>query len=99
MSRRARPLLVVLGLASLIAVKVAFGAACDPNDKKKTTICHVPPGNPQNPQTLCVDSSAISTHVGQHPGDHVGACTPPPTRTPKPTPSPLPSPTQISPSS
>src|SRR3569623_93147 len=28
--------------------------ACDPADTKKTTVCHIPPGNPANAHTICV---------------------------------------------
>jgi hypothetical protein len=46
--------------------------ACDPADVKKTTICHIPPGNPANEHTLCVGNSAVPAHLAH--GDHVGAC-------------------------
>jgi hypothetical protein len=58
--------------------------ACDPADAKKTTICHIPPGNPANAHTICVGNSAVPHHVANH-GDTVGPCqaetmcpTPPP---------------------
>lgn len=58
--------------------------ACDPGDTKKTTICHIPPGNPANAHTICVGNPAVPHHVKNH-GDFVGACqaetmcpTPPP---------------------
>jgi hypothetical protein len=47
--------------------------ACDPQDAKKTTICHVPPGNPANTHTLCVGNPAVPAHMKHH-GDHVGRC-------------------------
>jgi hypothetical protein len=47
--------------------------ACDPNDHKKTTICHIPPGNPANAHTICVGNAAVPAHLNNH-GDHVGAC-------------------------
>jgi hypothetical protein len=46
--------------------------ACDPADTKKTTICHVPPGNPGNAHTLCVGNAAVPAHLGH--GDFVGTC-------------------------
>jgi hypothetical protein len=46
--------------------------ACDPADTKKTTICHIPPGNPANEHTLCVGNAAVPAHLAH--GDHVGAC-------------------------
>ena len=38
----------------------------------KISICHVPPGNPNNGQTLCISETAVSTHLGH--GDYLGAC-------------------------
>jgi hypothetical protein len=40
----------------------------------KVTICHVPAGNPSNPQTLSISPSAVSAHIGLHGGDQLGAC-------------------------
>jgi len=44
------------------------------NGSEKVTLCHVPPGNSNNPQTLSVDSSAVDSHLTQHDGDYLGAC-------------------------
>jgi hypothetical protein len=47
---------------------------------KKVTICHIPPGNPENRQTITVDESAVQAHL-KH-GDTLGPCvTPTPTPT------------------
>ena len=43
---------------------------------EKVTLCHVPPGNPTNVQTLSVAPSAVQAHLKNHPGDYVGACIP-----------------------
>ena len=40
----------------------------------KVYICHVPPGNPNNPQTLEISVNAVGTHIGQHSGDRLGTC-------------------------
>ena len=40
----------------------------------KVYLCHVPPGNPNNPQTLNISVSAVPAHLGQHGGDRLGAC-------------------------
>jgi hypothetical protein len=40
----------------------------------KTTICHIPPGNPDNPQTITIGDSAVPDHLANHPGDYVGPC-------------------------
>ncbi|HTL37093.1 MAG TPA: hypothetical protein VL326_28355 [Kofleriaceae bacterium] len=47
--------------------------ACDPADTKKTTICHIPPGNPANAHTICVGNAAVPAHLEHH-GDFVGTC-------------------------
>jgi uncharacterized membrane protein YgcG len=47
--------------------------ACDPADTSKTTICHIPPGNPANAHTICVGNAAVPAHLEHH-GDFVGTC-------------------------
>ena len=54
----------------------------NPPEPVKVTICHIPPGNPDNPRTITVDASALDAH-SEH-GDYLGACktvpvSPPPT--------------------
>ncbi|MFM7218501.1 MAG: T9SS type A sorting domain-containing protein, partial [Bacteroidota bacterium] len=44
------------------------------HDLKKVVLCHVPPGNPGNPQTLCIAPSAVPAHLSLHPGDCLGPC-------------------------
>jgi hypothetical protein len=57
-----------------------------PRDHKKTTICHIPPGNPANAHTICVGNAAVPAHLHNH-GDYLGVCIhetpcpPPPTGT------------------
>lgn len=46
--------------------------ACDPSDTKKTTICHIPPGNPANAHTICVGNAAVPAHIDH--GDFLGTC-------------------------
>jgi hypothetical protein len=46
--------------------------ACDPLDTKKTTVCHIPPGNPGNAHTICVGNAAVPAHLDH--GDFVGTC-------------------------
>src|SRR4051812_44685821 len=48
-----------------------FTGAADPN---KCTICHLPPGNPGNAQTLTIGCSAVDAHMRNHPGDCMGPC-------------------------
>jgi hypothetical protein len=46
--------------------------ACDPTDAKKTTVCHIPPGNPANEHTICVGNAAVPAHMAH--GDNLGSC-------------------------
>jgi hypothetical protein len=48
--------------------------ACEPGNTKKTTICHVPPGNPANAHTLCIGNAAVKHHLKNHDGDSLGPC-------------------------
>jgi Secretion system C-terminal sorting domain len=41
---------------------------------QKVTICHFPPGNVGNPQTICVGVPAVGQHVPAHGGDYLGVC-------------------------
>lgn len=41
-------------------------------DCDKVTICHIPPGNPENPQTITVSENAVSAHLAH--GDTLGPC-------------------------
>jgi hypothetical protein len=47
--------------------------ACDAGNTKKTTICHVPPGNPANAHTICIGNPAVGPHQHHH-GDYIGPC-------------------------
>lgn len=48
--------------------------ACTPAEEShKTTICHIPPGNPANAHTLCVGNQAVPAHLNNH-GDYLGPC-------------------------
>lgn len=60
-----------LGLVCL-AVLLAPGDAVAKG--RMTTLCHVPPGNPENAQTITVGRPAVQTHLDQHACDYLGAC-------------------------
>lgn len=44
---------------------------------KKVYVCHVPPGNNSNPQTLEISVNAVSSHIGAHSQDRLGSCAQP----------------------
>jgi LPXTG-motif cell wall-anchored protein len=64
-------LLTIIVLLSVTAIAVAD----EDNHTKphKVTICHVPPGNPDNPLTLEVDAEGWNGHKN-HPDDYEGPC-------------------------
>src|SRR5262249_35410705 len=39
---------------------------------KKTLVCHIPPGNPENAHNICIGNPAVPAHLAH--GDHVGSC-------------------------
>jgi len=41
--------------------------------KKKSLVCHIPPGNPDNAHTIWISNKAVARHIAH--GDHVGRCT------------------------
>ena len=52
-----------------------FDAAGCPEDSDRdgmVTICHIPPGNPNNAQTITVSANAVPAHLAH--GDHCGPC-------------------------
>jgi hypothetical protein len=57
----------------------ASGDDDDDNEKdhgpgQKVYLCHYPPGNPNNPQTIIISVNAVPFHLNNHPGDHLGKC-------------------------
>lgn len=54
-----------------------------PTPEEEETICHMPPGNPENWKTMTLPKSAIKAHLNH--GDKLGAC-PSPTAVPTNTP-------------
>ena len=52
----------------------ASGVSSDANGTCKVTICHIPPGNPDNRHTIRVGEPAVQAHIDH--GDYPGACDP-----------------------
>lgn len=40
----------------------------------KVYVCHLPPGNTGNAQTLSISVNAVPAHLGNHTGDRLGTC-------------------------
>jgi hypothetical protein len=55
--------------ASAAGVSLASTEACEP---PKVVICHIPPGNPDNPRTISVGEPAVPAHLAH--GDSLGPC-------------------------
>ena len=49
------------------------GISNNPNSQK-VFICHAPPGNPSNSNTLSISANAVPSHLGLHSGDRLGKC-------------------------
>jgi prepilin-type N-terminal cleavage/methylation domain-containing protein len=57
------------------ATEVRTHLSC-PNPGGQVTICHVPPGNPENAQTITVACTALGPKGhSNHEGDYLGSCT------------------------
>jgi hypothetical protein len=54
------------GLGSLMSADQAQGQSA------KVTICHIPPGNPDNAHTITVSENAVPAHLAH--GDTLGEC-------------------------
>ncbi|HEA46200.1 MAG TPA: hypothetical protein ENH99_00265 [Candidatus Pacearchaeota archaeon] len=54
----------------------AFLVAGENSDQvgEKTTLCHIPPGDPSAAHTISVGAPAVNAHLGRHGGDTLGAC-------------------------
>src|SRR5690606_39147187 len=59
-----------VGEAGAVAVRVV-DVHCG-NGGNKVALCHIPPGNPANPQSICVAASAVPAHLAH--GDFLGDC-------------------------
>jgi hypothetical protein len=62
----------ILG-AAVFLTTVAFAPAPAQSGTEKVTICHIPPGNPENRHTITISISAWPAHESLH-GDTMGEC-------------------------
>ncbi len=68
-------IMVLFSIMESSSQAVVYAGGCG---SEKVTICHIPPGNPENAQTLTVSINAWNGHLrnngGHHNGCHLGAC-------------------------
>ena len=61
---------IASGMALVLALAATgLSAAPEPKDsqlEKKAYICHLPPGNHDNPQRISISNSAVDTHKDHH---------------------------------
>ncbi len=70
-----------MGFAVLLALQWVGAVPIAGASDHRVTICHIPPGNPDNAHTITVGAPAVSAHLDH--GDTIGACrTEVPTATP-----------------
>jgi hypothetical protein len=78
--RRALKLFAGSAIAALIPSRALAGGHGHggghgkPEKCKDPFICHRPPGNPNNAQTLCIPKKAREAHLKNHPLDTCGPC-------------------------
>ena len=53
-------------------IKLQEGEADEDTSGEKVTLCHIPPGNPDNRKTKTVSADAVAAHLAH--GDYLGAC-------------------------
>lgn len=62
----------ILG-AIVFGMLVTIAPAPAQSGQEKVTICHIPPGNPDNAHTIVVGAPAVPAHLELH-GDSLGEC-------------------------
>ncbi len=63
-------------LTLVVALAILFIFVSNTTEKQdkgeKITICHIPPGNPENAHTIRVSINALEAHLNH--GDSIGSC-------------------------
>lgn len=60
---------ILLSIACLVCLSISFTSE---KENQKVTICHIPPGNPDNAHTITVSENALRAHLAH--GDLLGDC-------------------------
>ena len=66
-----RSVLISLAITALVLFG-ALGAAFAGGGNQKVSLCHFPPGNPDNGHTITVSEKAVPAHLAH--GDSLGEC-------------------------
>ena len=61
---------VMMGMS---AIAPAIADKPGTTNEDKVVICHIPPGNPDNPQTISISEDDVQEHIDKH-GDFRGPC-------------------------
>ena len=64
--------ILVLTIAAIFVFAVGFSASSLQNPPDKITICHIPPGNPDNAHEITISVRALDAHLAH--GDAIGSC-------------------------
>ena len=59
-------------VAALTAMVMTTPTSVQADPDGKVTICHIPPGNPENEHEITVSLSAVPAHLAH--GDHLFTC-------------------------
>jgi len=63
---------LAIAIFSIASISPSTAQGGGGNNQDKVTICHIPPGNPDNPQTISVAPQAVPAHLAH--GDSLGPC-------------------------
>lgn len=66
------PLMIRTQVFDTTASDYPNGLSNNGNNGTWVTICHIPPGNPNNPITITINSNALQPHLNH--GDNIGPC-------------------------
>ena len=64
----------IYGIVIIIIAASVMMLSIDTASAKKVSICHVPPGNPDNFHTIRISEEAVEAHLAEHPLDYEGEC-------------------------
>ena len=69
-----KKIIFVLGVLLLGVFGITFTTA-ESKPPEKITICHIPPGNPENAHAITISVNALEAHLAH--GDVIGDCSQP----------------------